>query len=395
MKKRLFAFLLVILLVLGTVPAFAAKAPDAADAAFAYLEKVCREQGTPQDGSQYTFTLRRTDLTYSWNFHFCYDASDRTITITLGLADDSLPPYRQKFIIDPDAASRLTSVFQMRTSDAAATLRWVRMGETYITKSYKMYTGDQQNFDVYIPDVYYRSVVFSREQNSEFLNFNKTCCLWFVTLLQEYLEPGGYSWRDLAPETVPHQGKGVDGAFSDVTKADYYFSPVLWCAVHDITTGTSDRTFSPKDTCTRAEVVTFLWRAAGEPEPNATTTRFVDVDLNSWYGKAVLWAVEQGITDGVDSTHFSPKTGCTRGQVVTFLSRAKNGVPSGEAVNEFRDVHPGAYYYNPVLWAVEQRITEGVTRNTFAPNDVCMRGQIVTFVMRAYADSSELYEPAD
>ena len=396
MKERILSLLLAVLLLAGVVSVCAERTSavtnGVSEAAFSYLASACRRQGTPQGENRYVFAIKRLDLTSPWEFQFCYDASAPRITITMGLVDGSTPSAREKFIIDPNAPSVLTAVFQMSATDAHAQKRWVRMGETYITKSYQMYKGDHQNFDVYIPDVYYPSVVFDREQSLEFLNFNTQCCVWFVTLLQEYLEPGGYSWKDLAPETVPHQGKGVDGAFRDVTRSDYYFSPVLWCAVHDITVGTSETTFSPKKTCTRAEVVTFLWRAAGCPEPKTTATEFRDVDLGKWYGKAVLWAVEQGITNGVDKTHFAPNQGCTRGHVVTFLARAKQGVPTGSGSCSFTDVRPGAYYYDAVRWAVEQRITEGVSKTSFAPNDVCTRGQIVTFIMRAYADSSDLYE---
>ena len=135
-------------------------------------------------------------------------------------------------------------------------------------------------------------------------------------------------------------------------------------------------------TCTRAQVVTFLWRANGSPAPKSSANPFVDVDLNMWYGQAVLWAVEQGITKGVDAKHFAPDQGCTRGQVVTFLSRAMNGKPSSSK-NPFSDVAKGAYYYDAVLWAVENNITTGLTTKTFGPDSTCTRGQIVTFLWRA------------
>ena len=180
-------------------------------------------------------------------------------------------------------------------------------------------------------------------------------------------------------------GANAATVFLDVKPDDYYFIPVQWALSHSpqITMGTGAHTFSPNDPCTRAQVVTFLWRAAGEPKAKVPINPFKDVPSGSYYTDAVVWAVEKNITTGTTSTTFSPNQGCTRGQVVTFLWRAA-GKPYMGGSNPFRDVKSGDYYYNAVLWAVDEQITNGVDAAHFAPNTTCTRGQIVTFLYRRY-----------
>ena len=172
------------------------------------------------------------------------------------------------------------------------------------------------------------------------------------------------------------------GGFTDVYPSSYFASAVEWAVQQSITNGTSASTFSPNDSCTRAQAVTFLWRAAGSPEPTATSCPFTDVSASSYYYTAVLWAYENGITLGTSDTAFSPNATVTRAQVVTFLCRALNG--SGSGTNPFGDVSGGAYYYDAVLWAVANGVTTGTTASTFSPAETCTRAQIVTFLYRAY-----------
>ncbi len=192
-------------------------------------------------------------------------------------------------------------------------------------------------------------------------------------------------WNSTAPTPTPAPTPEPTGKnpFKDVKKDAYYYEPVLWAVNHDpqITNGTGPDTFSPDATCTRGQVVTFLWRAAGCPEPTSTKNPFKDVSKDAYYYKAVLWAVEQGITNGTGKDTFSPNAGCTRGQVVTFQYRA-NGSPKVSAKNPFKDVSKDAYYYDAVLWAVKNAITNGTSATTFSPNNTCTRGQIVTFLYR-------------
>ena len=184
----------------------------------------------------------------------------------------------------------------------------------------------------------------------------------------------------------------MENPFEDVTETDYFFAPVLWAYNHEpqVTTGTSASRFSPGKTCTRAQVVTFLWRANGCPAPNTTVTPFVEVRPGQYYYDAVLWAVENGVTNGVDATHFGPDRGCTRGQVVTFLWRSAGEPEPLNDSNPFIDVPAGQYYYNSVLWAVGNRITTGTSANKFSPDSTCTRGQIVTFLYRAIAQKNML-----
>ena len=183
----------------------------------------------------------------------------------------------------------------------------------------------------------------------------------------------------LPPVTPP----APTNPFTDVKSGEYYYDPVLWAVNHQpqITNGTSPTTFSPDATCTRGQVVTFLWRAKGCPEPTSTTNPFTDVPGNEYYYKAVLWAVEQGITNGTSKTTFSPNDPCTRAHVVTFLWRAESQPAAGSA-NPFTDVPAGQYYTDAVLWAVSKNITNGTSANTFSPDSPCTRGQIVTFLYR-------------
>ena len=182
--------------------------------------------------------------------------------------------------------------------------------------------------------------------------------------------------------------------FVDISKEQYYYAPVTWAVQHDpqITTGADPTHFSPDKTCTRAQVVTFLWRAKGCQEPTQSDNPFVDVKPDAYYYKAVLWAVERNITNGVDPTHFGPDKGCTRAQVVTFLWRAEGKRDPNKTDNPFTDVKPDAYYYNAVLWAVENRITTGTSPDKFSPDATCTRGQIVTFLYRDLALVNKLLE---
>ena len=170
--------------------------------------------------------------------------------------------------------------------------------------------------------------------------------------------------------------------FTDVAADAYYYEAVLWAYYSHITAGITETTFGPDVNCTRAQVVTFLWRAAGEPKAEISECDFTDVDKDGYYYNAMLWALEEGITTGISETEFAPNATVTRGQVVTFLYRAAGEpVVSGEMA--FTDVEAADYYYNAVLWAVEKGVTTGVTTTEFAPKDECTRGQIVTFLYRA------------
>lgn len=171
------------------------------------------------------------------------------------------------------------------------------------------------------------------------------------------------------------------GVFVDVATGSYYEDAVDWAVENGITKGTDDTHFSPDGICTRAQAATFLWRAAGSPKPETRTMPFTDVPAGSYYYDAVLWTVENGITKGTSNTTFSPNMTCTRAQIVTFLWRSEKSPAAGTA-NPFADVKSTVYYADAVLWAVKEDITKGTTNTTFSPDADCTRAQIVTFLWR-------------
>ena len=169
--------------------------------------------------------------------------------------------------------------------------------------------------------------------------------------------------------------------FYDVPNDAYFYEAVKWAVKNGITTGVGNDLFAPEQPCTRAQIVTFLWRAAGSPEPK-TASSFTDVPANAYYAKAVAWAVENGITNGMTETTFAPNATCTRGQSVTFLHRALKGTASGST--NFTDVKSDAFYADAINWAVANNVTNGTSNTTFSPNADCTRAEIVTFLYRAY-----------
>ena len=169
--------------------------------------------------------------------------------------------------------------------------------------------------------------------------------------------------------------------FIDVLPGSYYYDAVEWAVAEGITNGITADTFCPDMICTRAQMVTFLWRAAGKPQAETTEMPFTDVADGAYYYDAVLWAVEEGITNGTSATTFSPDAKVTRAQTVTFLWRMQ-GQPDADGEMIFTDVKQDAYYAEAVLWAVEEGITNGTSETTFSPEDGCTRAQIVTFLYR-------------
>ena len=177
-------------------------------------------------------------------------------------------------------------------------------------------------------------------------------------------------------------GGTAQNPFVDVKEGAYYYDAVLWAVEQKITSGTSATTFSPDASCTRAQMVTFLWRAAGSPKVENGKNPFTDVKADAYYYDAVLWAVEKGVTSGTSATTFSPDATVTRGQTMTFLYR-NAGSPEVSGTMPFTDVEADAYYAKAVQWAVQQKITTGTSETTFSPMSDCTRGQIVTFLYRA------------
>ena len=205
--------------------------------------------------------------------------------------------------------------------------------------------------------------------------------VWYVT---DDSEPTFYRIDLTDPAGVTVTSAGVEktsvGGFEDVWSADYFAEPVAWAVKKGVTSGTAPATFSPDAVCTRAQTVTFLWRSAGCPAPESGENPFKDISSGDYFYDAVLWAVEQGITKGTADDAFSPYEPCTRGQVVTFLWRYEKSPVQGS--NPFLDVPDGQYYTQAVLWAVDRGITKGTDSTHFSPDQDCTRAQIVTFLYR-------------
>ncbi len=182
----------------------------------------------------------------------------------------------------------------------------------------------------------------------------------------------GDTYQDTIPKLI--------NPFEDVKEGAYYFDAVIWAVNRGITTGVDETHFAPDQPCSRGQVVTFLWRSAGCPAPEGENP-FDDVPDSAYYHDAVLWAYGQGITTGMDNTHFSPEDTCTRAQVVTFLHRFRSKPEAAREVG-FPDVKPGSYYDEAVRWAASHGITVGMDGGRFCPDDTCTRGQIVTFLHR-------------
>ena len=201
---------------------------------------------------------------------------------------------------------------------------------------------------------------------------------WYCTVCEKYFaDKNGETEIPQSDAILPAKG------FSDVKDGEYYCDAVRWAVENKVTTGATDTTFDPRGKCSRAQIVTFLWRAAGEPQSKGETTPFTDVKPGTYYYDAVLWAAENGIANGMTATTFEPNRVCTRAQVVTFLWRAAGEPQPAGKTNPFTDVSSGAYYYDAVLWAVENKITSGMTDTLFGPGYTCQRAQAVTFLYRA------------
>lgn len=236
-------------------------------------------------------------------------------------------------------------------------------------------TVDSENstYSAVLPN---RTVSYTFTANyDESTNYTAASAKCEVSVTRRYSSPS----TPVTPEHEPTPEETVK--FADVSTSAYYYDAVKWAVENGVTDGLSATTFGPYESCTRAQIVTFLWRAAGSPEPK-TMSSFADVPASAYYAKAVAWAVENGITNGMTDTAFAPDATCARGQSVTFLYRALKGTASGSA--SFTDVKSDAFYADAVNWAVASDVTNGTSATTFSPNADCTRAEIVTFLYRAY-----------
>ena len=193
----------------------------------------------------------------------------------------------------------------------------------------------------------------------------------------------GYAFEVITENNLWEDYEEEPNPFEDVEDGQFYYDPVQWAVRDGITTGYTETIFAPYDMCTRGQMVTFLWRTAGKPEATISDCTFKDVDSTAFYYDAMLWAVENGITTGYDAETFGPHDICTRAQVVTFLWRSAGKPEAIVSECKFEDVNSADFYYNAMLWAVKNGITTGKNETTFAPHDSCLRGEVVTFLYRA------------
>lgn len=267
------------------------------------------------------------------------------------------------------------SVIQAATCIANGTGRYTWKTTTYGTFS----------FDVTIPKTGHSYTDTVTPPTCTVQGFTThTCSVCGDSYVDAYISALGHDYQNGVCSRCGAKDSTTQNPFTDVAEGKYYYNPVMWAYYHNpqITAGTSETTFSPNDTCTRAQIVTFLWRAAGSPEPTTTNNPFKDVTSDKYYYRAVLWAAENGITSGTAADKFSPNDGCTRAQVVTFLWRFAGSPEPTTTTNPFTDVATGKYYTKAVLWAAEKGVTAGTSATTFSPDQTCTRGQIVTFLYR-------------
>lgn len=254
---------------------------------------------------------------------------------------------------------------QLNTDGFGATYVDLEGNGTYTkVKEYTFYSYDNDGLDKKQSGVYIAVLEDGSSSNLYEMTSEKD-----KTILSLYAADGTASW---IKRSEP---------FVDVSKQAYYADAVRWAVGQGVTSGTSKTTFSPDDSCTRAQAVTFLWNANGRPTAK-THPAFTDISEADYYYEAVCWAAEQGITTGTSQTTFSPNETCSRAQVVTFLYR-EAGTPATQGDLPFADVNSSDYYYQPVLWASSEGITTGTSKTTFSPNELCTRAQTVTFLYRA------------
>ena len=341
-----------------------------------------------EDNMKYTYTGE--DQTYQVEANEAYtvtgnvkkDAGEYTVTIKLNDKDntvwagkDNADDLEYAFVIDKAAQDAPAAPTLKDRSYTSITLNEVAANDNGATAKYSM---DGENWQ---PSPTFTGLTSGRTYKfyvryAETANYEASGAseaAEFTT--RRHSSPS----TPVTPEPEPTPDNST--SFVDVPANAYFADAVKWAVDKGITNGLSDTMFGPYESCTRAQIVTFLWRAAGSPEPK-TASSFTDVPVSTYYAKAVAWAVENGITNGMTATEFAPDATCTRGQSVTFLYRALKGTASGSA--NFTDVKSDAFYADAINWAVANNVTNGTSNTTFSPNADCTRAEIVTFLYRAY-----------
>ena len=321
------------------------------------------EDETPGDArvNLYTYDPQAGWFWYGdWSF-----AWDEGGHITRRWNDTEEEVYTNKY----DAQGRLVESVVKNTKDNTG------YTDTYVYDSDGGYTKREQTSTGYEDFVY----------NAKGLLIRYVCAYEDPSIVLDYTYDEAGNCVKISGEQYRMEFSYEKGptSFRDVLDhSSFYYDPVYWAVNRGITDGTSEHTFSPLSPCTRAQVVTFLWRAAGKPGSASGKNPFTDVKEGTYYYDAVLWAVEQGITTGTSEHAFSPNAICTRGQVVTFLWR-NAGSPKTAAANPFTDVAESDYFHDAVLWAVDNGVTLGTSPDRFSPGSECQRAHVVTFLYRS------------
>ena len=376
MKKRILSLLLVLCMLLPV--SAIALGQDAGTDCFNYLKNYLQTNGTYQNGVYSYHGVERSTTDAGMEMVFNLILSYNPSTNALIFADEA----RQELEDDWGFFRSEVTVPSTLRMPYAATEQISVLDETYYCTA-----SITPDFTTQSNDILVGEETFGTDDL-----FPYTVALAFRHVQDNILTPAGHKfsalgltalYEELYP-TAPCDGGAncPSKAFTDVDRTAYYHLPMDWAVVNNVTTGVTPTTFCPSKSCTRAQMVTFLWRAKGSPNPTASTSQFADVPAGQYYTKAVIWAVENEITTGVDSTHFNPNNTVTRAQTVTFLWRME-GKPNPTGSASFSDVPANAYYAKAVSWALENNVTTGMGGGVFAPNNDCTRAQIVTFLYRA------------
>lgn len=389
MKKRILAILLTLCIMLGMAPAvFAVEVTSG----------TCGENVSWLfDSESGTLTISGTgEMYYAPGGHYDFSGiheSVKTIIIESGvtsvggwafnhftnLTSVTLPPTVNKIELyafyNCESLTNFTIPNGVTIVGAQAFDRCKNL--TSITIPTSVTCIDEANLNENLTDIYYGGSQADWEKIVTYSYVSPTTTIHFAE------DTPSTPSKPSTPSTPVEPEPPVSSNFTDVPADAYYADAVAWAVKNGITTGMTETTFAPENNCTRAQAVTFLWRAAGKPEPKSANNPFTDVvdtkDTN-WYFKAVQWAVEQGITTGTTATTFSPDVICNRAQIVTFLYRHA-GEPAANS-GTFSDVTADQYYYQAVQWATEKNITNGMGNGKFEPGTDCSRGHIVTFLYR-------------
>lgn len=380
MKKRIFAILLTVCLVLGMAPA--ALAADAVTCTYDRESKTVTFSGTGIAGETWSAECQISSSEYEAVQKVIFEPGITAIGMAafLGCANltsvsipDSVTWIGNEAFADCNMKRVTIPASVVEIYGRAFGYKKSMQENTNSNNTSSLYPGTDSNMTGSVAPKYDEPI-----EGFTIYGYPNTAA-------EKYAQENKFTFVSLDSNTTEPEPP-VTSKFTDVPANAYYADAVAWAVKNGITTGMTETTFAPENNCTRAQAVTFLWRAAGKPEPKSASNPFVDVkdtkDTN-WYYKAVLWAVEQGITTGTTATTFSPDEVCDRAQIVTFLYRHA-GKPAANG-STFSDVTADQYYYQAVQWATANEITNGMGDGKFAPETDCSRGHIVTFLYRDLA----------